>query len=223
MSTQTSIARIRVRYTKGESLRFTGHLDMQRLWERLLRRSGLPIRYSQGYHPRARLNLASALPLGFVSDDERLDFWMDAPRLLEDILDQLKHSAPPGLQIQSVRMVDLGEDALQVRMKASEFVVEFYDPQDRETLMRKVNALLAQEEIRHVRRKKVYDLRPLIMNLEVITHPSGDTGLWMRLLAEPGATGRPDDLLEELGYPNTAYLVRRTQLILAEGNERTPP
>lgn len=223
MSTQTLITRIRVRYTKGESLRFTGHLDMQRLWERLLRRSGLPIRYSQGYHPRARLNLASALPLGFVSDDERLDFWMDEPCPLEDILDQLKHSAPPGLEIQSVRMVDLREDALQVRMKASEFVVEFYDPQDRETLMRKVNALLAQEEIRHVRRKKVYDLRPLIMNLEVITHPSGDTGLWMRLLAEPGATGRPDDLLEELGYPNTAYLVRRTQLILAEGNERTSP
>ncbi len=223
MSTETPISRIRVRYTKGESLRFTGHLDLQRLWERLLRRSGLPIRYTQGYHPRARLNLASALPLGFVSDDERLDFWMDESRPLEEILDQLRCSAPPGLEIQSVRMVDLGEDALQVRMKASEFVVAFYDPQDREVLMRKVNSLLAQEEIQHVRRKKVYDLRPLILNLEVITVPSGDTGLWMRLLAEPGATGRPDDLLEELGYPNTAYLIRRTQLILAEGNECTPP
>ncbi len=217
MSTQTSITRIRVRYTKGESLRFTGHLDLQRLWERLLRRSGLPIRYSQGYHPRARLNLASALPLGFVSDDEQLDFWMDEPREMEDVLACLRRSAPPGLEIQSARAVDLSEDALQVRMKASEFVVSFYDPQDRGVLMRKVNTLLAKEEIRHARRKKVYDLRPLILNLEVTAGPSGGVGLWMRLLAEPGATGRPDDLLDELRFANTDYLVRRTQLIFTDG------
>ena len=70
------ITRIRIRYAKGESLRFIGHLDLQRLWERALRRSRLPVRYSQGFHPRARLNLASALPLGFLSDEELLEFFV---------------------------------------------------------------------------------------------------------------------------------------------------
>ena len=214
MTSQTSITRIRVRYTKGDGLRFTGHLDLHRLWERTLRRSRLPIRFSQGYHPRARLNLASALPLGFVSDDELLDFWMDEPLPLEEVHTRLTSSSPTGLEIKAVQSIDLSEDALQVQMKASEFVVSFYDSQTHEELLQKVANLLDQDQILRLRRKKSYDLRPLILNLEVITQPSGEPGLWMRLLAEPGATGRPDDLLEELGYANTDYLVRRTQLIL---------
>lgn len=217
MTQPTPITRIRVRYSKGSSLRFTGHLDLQRLWERLLRRSGLPVRYTQGYHPRARLNLASALPLGFVSDDELLDFWMDEPCPLEAIQTQLVASAPPGLEIRLVQQIELSEDALQVKMKASEFTVTFYDAPEIGEIGLKVAHLLGLEEITKSRRNKTYDLRPLILDLAVITHPSGEAGLWMRLQAEPSATGRPDDVLDALGYPNTAYLVRRTRLILALG------
>ena len=214
MADQTLITRVRVRYVKEQDLRFTGHLDLQRIWERTLRRSRLPLRYSRGYHPRARINLASALPLGFLSDDERLDFWMDEPRPLEEIQSHLTQSAPPGLTIHSVQTVGLGEDALQERMRASDFLVAFYDPQDNPSLQRQVANLLDRDEIRRTRRAKSYDLRPLILNLEVTQHPEGEVGLWMRLCAQPGATGRPDEVLDELGYPNTAYLVRRTQIIL---------
>ena len=215
MTQSNEITRVRVRYTKGDGLRFTGHLDLQRLWERLLRRSGLPVRYTQGYHPRARLNLASALPLGFVSDDELLDFWMDESRPMEVVQTQLMASAPPGLEIRSVQGIELSEDALQVQMKASEFEVSFYDRLDEQEFAQKVDGLLSQPEIITTRRKKTYDLRPLILDLKVIPYASGEIGLWMRLLAEPGATGRPDDVLEALGCPNTAYIVRRTKIILA--------
>ncbi|MFU8827742.1 MAG: TIGR03936 family radical SAM-associated protein [Brevefilum sp.] len=215
MTQNTDITRIRVRYSKGNSLRFTGHLDMQRIWERTLRRSGLPVRYTQGYHPRARLNLASALPLGFISEDELLDFWLDQPQALDEIHRRLAASAPPGLVIRSIEDIALGEDALQVQMKASEFSVTFFDPINGQELARQVHALLDQDEIIMTRRKKSYDLRPLILGLEVITHAEGEPGLWMRLLAEPGATGRPDDVLVALGFPNTDYLVCRKQIILA--------
>ena len=215
MTPSNEITRIRVCYSKRDGLRFTGHLDLQRLWERLLRRTGLPVRYTQGYHPRARLNLASALPLGFVSDEELLDFWMDEHLPMDDIKTRLAAAAPPGLEIHSIQQIDLGDDALQVQMKASEFVVSFYDPPDCSELGQKVNQLLSQDEIITTRRKKTYNLRPLILDLETTSDSSGEPGLWIRLLAEPGATGRPDDLLEALGYPNTAYLVRRTKIILA--------
>jgi radical SAM-linked protein len=214
MTLPTPITRIRVRYSKGSSLRFTGHLDLQRIWERTLRRSGLPIRYSQGFHRRVRLNLASALPLGFVSDDERLDFWMDESRPLKEITERLAAAAPPGLEIQSAQVVDLSEDALQTQMKASEFVVSFYDRQDPEALQEKIAQLLGQDEITCVRRKKACDLRLLILNLETITLATGESVLQMRLLAQPGATGRPDDLMDVLGFPNTDYLIQRTALFL---------
>ena len=215
MSAQEDITRVRVAYAKGPSLRFTGHLDLQRLWERLLRRSGLPIRYSQGFHPRAKLNLASALPLGFVSDAELLDFWMDEPRALATIRAKLEDAAPPGLVIKDVRIVDLREDSLQSQMLASEFVVRFFDHQSEEDLQHQVASLLAKDDILRTRRKKTYDLRPLILNLEVIPLADDAVGLAMRLRAEPGATGRPDEVLSALGFSHTQYLVRRTQLILS--------
>jgi radical SAM-linked protein len=214
MTNQEEITRIRVTYTKGNSLRFTGHLDLQRLWERLLRRSGLPIRYSQGFHPRARMNLASALPLGFISEMELLDFWMDDPRALDEIQEQLAATAPPGLEIKSVAEVSLSEDALQSQMHASEYEVTFFDPQIEEVLTEKVQALLSQEEILRTRRKKTYDLRPLILGLDLIQTDEGEAGITMQLLAEPGQTGRPDEVLEEMGYKNTEYLVKRVQMML---------
>jgi len=216
MNPQEDITRVRVLYTKGESLRFTGHLDMQRLWERLLRRSNLPVRYSQGFHPRTRLNLASALPLGFVSDAELLDFWMNEPRPIEDIQARLIAAAPPSLEIKEVYHVDLREDALQVQMAASEFKVNFFDPQDPQALSEKVDSLLAQDSIMRKRRKKVYDLRPLLIEINVIDRDNGEPGLQMKLKAEEAATGRPDEVLNEMGFKNTEYLVCRTKLFFGD-------
>lgn len=215
MNEQDLITRIRVHYTKGHPLRFTGHLDLQRLWERLLRRSRLPVRYSQGYHPRARLNLASALPLGFISEAELLDFWMDEPRPLDAVQLRLENAAPPGMTIRSIQEVDLSEDSLQSSMHASEFEVTFFDPLALDELNDKVRTLMTQGKIIRQRRKKTYDLRPLILKLKEQRLHGAEPSLWMRLLAEPGATGRPDEVLDEMGFANTQYLVRRTQIILS--------
>jgi len=214
MTPQEQITRIRVHYTKGPSLRFTGHLDLQRIWERLLRRTKLPLRYSEGYHPRARLNLASALPLGFTSEAELLDFWMNDPLPEEEIKERLSTTAPPGLEILSVSTVDLREDAIQTRITASEYEIHFFDPQDREALEEKVTTLLDAKSI--IRRKKTYDLRPLIHALEVREMEADEIGLWMNLNAEPASTGRPDEVMDALGYANTDYWVNRTQFALSD-------
>lgn len=214
MIQEEQITRIRVGYTKAPSLRFTGHLDMQRLWERLLRRTKLPLRYTQGFHPRARLNLASALPLGFISEAELLDFWMNEPLPTNTIQHKLEAASPEGLRILSVEAVQLNEDALQSQMSASEYEVTFFDPQDIEKLQEEVSALLSQEEILRTRRNKTYDLRPLIIELGVTLLDEGQPGLKMLLLAEMGATGRPDEVLDALGFKNTEYLVKRKKLIL---------
>lgn len=215
MDDQALITRIRVAYTKGNSLRFTGHLDMQHLWERLLRRSRLPIRYSQGFHARARLNLASALPLGFVSEAELLDFWMNEPLPLEEIQQRLSEAAPAGLEIKTVHEIPLSEDALQVRMQASEYIIHFFDPQHPDALSQLIQQMMARTAIPRIRRKKSYDLRPLILDMKVHQLADGEIGLWMCLNAESGKTGRPDEVLAELGFQNTTYLAVRSRLVLS--------
>jgi radical SAM-linked protein len=192
---------------------------MQRIWERLLRRSKLPLRYSQGFHPRARLNLASALPLGCVSDSELLDFWMDEPRPIKEILDTLRTTAPPSLEIRSAEFVDRREASLQAQLKASEFVVYFFDSQDSAILEEKISQFLSRKSTIRTRRKKTYDLLPLIIKLQTINSSQGEIRVKMTLKAEQGATGRPDEVLDELGYANTDYLVKRTKLIISTERE----
>ena len=55
--------RLLMRFLKGPEVRYISHLDMQRLFQRALRRAGLPVGYSQGFHPHMLLSFASAMPL----------------------------------------------------------------------------------------------------------------------------------------------------------------
>ncbi len=59
--------RLRLTFAKTAAMRYTGHLDLHTTWERTLRRARLPLAYSQGFHPQPKIQLASALPLGFTS------------------------------------------------------------------------------------------------------------------------------------------------------------
>ncbi|WP_287127751.1 TIGR03960 family B12-binding radical SAM protein [Candidatus Cyanaurora vandensis] len=68
------VQRLRVRFGKLGELRFLGHLDLVRLWERGLRRAGLPIAFTEGFHPLPRVTMASALALGMTSSGEWVDF-----------------------------------------------------------------------------------------------------------------------------------------------------
>ncbi|MDP3186130.1 MAG: TIGR03936 family radical SAM-associated protein, partial [Anaerolineales bacterium] len=64
---------MRITFSKTGALRYTGHLDLQRIWERTARRAGLPLVYSQGFHPQPKIQIAAALPLGFSGRAELVD------------------------------------------------------------------------------------------------------------------------------------------------------
>ncbi len=117
--------RVRVTYAKRDALRYTGHLDLQRVWERVLRRSGLPILYSQGFNPLPRLQLAGALPLGIESRCEVMDFWLGERLELMAVAQALKAALPPGMDISNVSEVDLHAPALETQLKSAEYLVTF--------------------------------------------------------------------------------------------------
>jgi radical SAM-linked protein len=74
---EASVFRYRMEYAKTRALRFIGHLDMLRVWERTFRRARLPLAHTLGFHPHPRMNIGAALPLGFTSDCELIDFWLE--------------------------------------------------------------------------------------------------------------------------------------------------
>jgi radical SAM-linked protein len=184
--------RLRLTFTKTDSLKYIGHLDLHRTLERTLRRAGLPLAYSQGFNPQPKMNLAEALPLGITSECEVMDVWMETRIDLEQAKAELNRAAPPGMQILSLNEVDERLPPLQTQVVAAEYCVTLDAPPP--DLESRAQNLLNQESIARERRGKHYDLRPLIESLSV----EGNV-LMMKLSARDGATGRPDEVLRALG------------------------
>jgi radical SAM-linked protein len=207
--------RVRITFAKTSAMRFTGHLDLHRTWERTVRRAGLPLAYSQGYSPHPRINLASALPLSFTSDCELVDIWLEEQLPTQDIHSALEEAAPPGMRILEVTAVDDHLPTLQTILEASDFTVTFLDPVgDLEVGCRE---LLDSQQLPRQWRGKPYDLRPLLLGLQLL--PEDDQGrlrLALRLSAREGATGRPEEVVSALGYLPESTRVHRERLIFKD-------
>ncbi len=202
--------RLRVTYRITEALRYVGTIDMQKVWERLLRRANIPVKYSQGFHPQPKIQLACPLPVGFLSDHEVIDFWVDDEVSFNEIRARLISTSQPGIEITSVMVADDKESALQNLADVCEYHVTLFGDCDVITLTNQVSAVLEAENLPRVRRGKAYDLRPLIHQIEVIANDP--VALVMTLSAKPGATGRPEEVLDALGVDPHDARYRRTRI-----------
>lgn len=213
--------RFRIRFSKLGPARYAGHLDLHRAWERALRRAGAPLAYSEGFHPQPKIQLASALPLGFTSEAEIADIWLREDLAPEALLRDLRPALPPGIDAHSVEPVAGKQKSLQSRLRAAEYRVELpYDPSgDDLDLDARVHDLLAQPQVIRHRRKREYDLRALILELRALNPAESDgRGLSMRLSAQEGATGRPEEVLAALGVEGCAARIHRTRLIFVDNS-----
>jgi radical SAM-linked protein len=202
--------RIRITFAKTGPLRYIGHLDLHKLWERASRRAGVSLAYSQGFHPQPKIQLASALPLGFSSRCEVADLWVeDEPN--PNLQNELQTALPSGIVIQNMLEVEERGPALQTQVVASEFEVTLLEEVDAEALTRRLSAVLEAATLPRERRGKTYDLRPLIESLAFSASPA--PSLHMRLTAREGATGRPEEVLAELGIAIEDTRIERTELI----------
>ena len=206
--------RIRITFSKSGPMQYVGHLDLHRAWERTFRRSGLPLEYSQGFHPQPHLNLACALPVGFTSQCELLDAWLQQDLLLEQILKHIAAALPPGLKIAGIVSVDDHAPALQTQVSAAIYCITFLD--EIPDLVDRVEKIVTAEKLPRTRRDKPYDLRPLVESITLLTHWDGNlVTIRAQLAAREGATGRPEELLDEMGVKFENTRVHREQLVLA--------
>lgn len=209
--------RIRIRFGQDGPLRFVGHHDLARTWERVLRRAEAPLEYSQGFNPRPRMQLAAALPVGASSQSELLDVWLTRRfHPLDDWIGRLQATSPQGLTVLAVEDVPIREPALPALVTHAEYTLTPLDPAlDRETLLARVEALLHAETIERERGNgKRYDLRPLIRDLVV----RNDGVIWADLVAGSAGVGRADELVDALGLTLSQLRAHRIQLHLREEN-----
>jgi radical SAM-linked protein len=207
--------RLRITFWKTEEMRYTGHLDLHRTWERTFRRAKLPIAYSQGYHPQPKISLAAALPLGFTSQAEIGDFWLEEDLPLETVEASLEQALPPGIKVEQLEVVTDKTPSLQTLVESTEYIVTILDGciqvEDRLVFVKQAVSIIRE------RRGKKYDLKPLIEKLELIENDAFDRlRILMQLAARSGATGRPEEVLAAMDIPVQSARIHRTRLFLKD-------
>jgi len=203
-------------------VRFIGHLDLVRVWERAARRARLPLAFTQGYAPRPRMHFGPALPTCFESTAEYLDIDLANPMDPQTAAAALTEVLPEGIDV--VAAVELEDNgSLQALITTLEYVVALDPAVDPGAVDASVAAVLAADsipfEIERKGERKTVDLRTGIIELVVVADPSSlprvdlvppalfeaGTCLWMRLGAQPRST-RPTEVLSAMQAPETQSL-----------------
>jgi hypothetical protein len=114
-----------------------------------------------------------------------------------------------------VEQVEERAPALQTQVVSAEYEVTLTESIDRSDLERKIDSVIESKALPRERRGKMYDLRPLIEDLQLMESDSLPSvqKIFMRLAAREGATGRPEEVLDALGIPFEETRIERTHLI----------
>ena len=99
-----------IKFTKGENIKFIGHLDLMRTIQRIIKRSGLPVEYSKGFNPHMALSIAQPLSVGVYSEGEYLDLVLTEALGVGEVIEKLNESTPPTIKFLHATPVEIIEN-----------------------------------------------------------------------------------------------------------------
>lgn len=205
-----NIVSYRLRFSKRGRERFLSHLDLARLFTRALRRSGLPVRYSEGFTPRPALSFPLALGIGIESLDEIVEIELSEDLRPEDVRDRLNAQLPEGVRLLAAERFDRKD---RIRVESVEY--EVVEPPAPEDAVSRAEALMKRAEVRVHRERgedsKEVDIRPYLECIRV------EAGRWILVLkVTDGGSARPVEVLQALEVPNASQarvLKRKTNFV----------
>jgi radical SAM-linked protein len=210
--------RLRVTFSRGEELKYLSHLDVMRLLERALRRADLPLAYSQGFSPHAKISIAAPLPLGVTGKRELMDIVIQrriSPYLVQK---NLASQLPQGMIIINVTQVPPDAPSLQSQVRRAEYCVELETGKSVDEIQIVIDSLLALTELpwQHKRDDEMrsYDLRKLVERVWLIELNGTICVLGMCLRADGSASGRAEQVALALGFDGQPKSICRTGLFL---------
>ena len=216
---------VRVTFGLSGPLVYASVLDLGRLWERLLRRADMPLAYTQGYSPHPRFQFASPLPVGYSSECEVIDIWLDRRVDLRDLAHGIVGQAPVGLTIREVTEVPLPAPYPQTMLRAAVYRVRLESAASAAKVEAAIERLLAQPSIERQRVRKKgqlhsYDLRPLLRGVRHEGVEGNRHTLRMDVQCGPQGSGRPEEIVEAMGVDASHLTIHRTRLVWGEREEK---
>lgn len=239
--------RLRLRFTKTGRVRFIGHLDLVRVWERAIRRADLPLAFTEGFSPRPRMHFGLALPTTFTSSAEYLDIDLRDEVDAASATERLNAVLPEGIGVVAAAPVDSDAASLQSVVVASDYLV--VTPAPPEIVEAGIRGVLAAEalpfELERKGRQQTIDLRPGVLEIALLTSADGDPGevaatitrdlgpegidaaagcriVWMRLAARPRSY-RPTEVCSVPEHRIVPKLVHRSAQLVGGPVDFTEP
>jgi radical SAM-linked protein len=211
--------RLRLKFNRSEELKFLSHLDLMRLWERALRRAGLPLAYSEGFTPHPQIALAAPLSVGVTSQAELMDVFLSRWVPPQSFITQVSKQLPCGIDLLEAWPVGPKAPSLQSQVRFIEYKVEVEIEQGCEEVELALQSFLSAKELpwHHFRDTgaRYYDLRALVDGLWLIDCHDSLCVLGMRLCCDEKGAGRPEQVTKALGFSRHPESIHRTKLILS--------
>ena len=209
---------IRMQFCKTREGRFLSHLDLMHTWERVIRRSQLPLAYSQGFNPHPKINFASACAVGTTSDGEYMDMELTQELPVEQVKEMLQAVMPPAFRVSAMKVVSGKAPSLMSIIQRARYVLqlELVEEVSQEQLDAAVENFWQQEEIviyrykKNSKDKKPVNIRPGVYELELTAE--GKNAL-LHIQVQSGNEGniRPEEVaygLMATGMPMVQHVVR---------------
>lgn len=200
-------------------MKYITHLDLMRLWERALRRAKVDVAYSEGFTPHAQISLAAPLAVGVTSAGELLDVFLSSRVAPLDFTREISRQLPAGVEVLQVEEAGLRAPSLQSELRAAEYEVSLPASLPEEEARKAIERFLAAESIPWEQLRdgelRQYDIRALVQHLWLDEERNGSPVVGMRVRADSGGSGRPEQVIAALGLPEPLGVHRR-KLVLAE-------
>nr|WP_231579584.1 MULTISPECIES: TIGR03936 family radical SAM-associated protein [Dermacoccus] len=217
-----------VRYAKRGRLRFSSTRDFQRALERAVRRAGVPMAFSAGFHPHPRISYANAAPTGTASESEYFQLQLTQVCDVEKLREALDESLPTDLAV--LRVVEAAPGALADLLQASVWQLDF-EGIPLETLTEAVDAFMTRTELLVTRMTKSgvreFDVRQAVLTSDVVgvrSDAGAEIARWTMTIQHTTPAVRPNDVLKGIGeltelvVPRPPLMTRLAQGTLEPGN-----
>ena len=164
-------------FEKGMTLRHIGHLDLMRCMQRALRRSDLPIRYSNGFNPHIQLSFAAPLSVGVVGVNELMDVPLAAEIEGETFTRRLNEVLPPLLRVKACRTVADDFPTLMSLVAGSKVVIRMDEGEAADKIAGALERFMASDEYVTLRKTKsgenMCNIRPFVLEASMAQTPAG--------------------------------------------------
>lgn len=199
--------KVRIKYTKSGSMKFIGHLDVMRYFQKAVKRAGLDIAYSQGFSPHQLMSFAAPLALGVTSEGEYFEAEFHSLVSSDEFVRRLNEQMVEGMAVNDVILLPDGAKKAMSIVVASDYRITILDrvPEDiRKQMLSFAPHLLEKDTIEILKKtkktEKVEDIKPGIFKLSV----DGEHGLYMLLATGSEYNLKPDLIIQaicrEIGY-----------------------